>query len=86
MPLVSDFAAAFNDIAFDVILSNEKKNDGNKRSDDGISIMDGYWITYSRPDNREFGDIGKKLSHPGREVLSSMTRRWAMMILQQLCS
>lgn len=29
----------------------------------------GNWITYSRPDNREYGAIGNKLSHPGDDVV-----------------
>jgi hypothetical protein len=74
MPLVSDFVAAFNDVAFDVLSKKE-----------GINIMDGYWITYSRPDNREYGSIGKKLSHPGEEVLVVMARIWAKMILDRVC-
>mmetsp|Transcript_9013 Transcript_9013/g.14455 ORF Transcript_9013/g.14455 Transcript_9013/m.14455 type:complete len:555 (-) Transcript_9013:256-1920(-) len=74
MPLVSDFCAAFNYIAFEVLAEQ-----------DGIGIMDGYWITYSRPDNREIGEIGKKLSHPGDEVLSFMSRIWAKMILDKVC-
>lgn len=77
MPLTSDFCAAFNDVAYDVIASNSKN--------DGIDIMDGYWITYPRPDNREVGTIGKKLSHPGYEVLSTMARIWSMLILERVC-
>ena len=85
MPLVSDFVSAFNEIAFDVLQSDDDNDDSDSK-ERAISIMDGYWITISRPDNREFGDIGKKLSHPGREVLSVLTRRWSMMILERLCS
>mmetsp|Transcript_25787 Transcript_25787/g.60460 ORF Transcript_25787/g.60460 Transcript_25787/m.60460 type:complete len:605 (+) Transcript_25787:59-1873(+) len=77
MVLSSDFCAAFNDIAFEVLANY---------TDSNIHIMDGYWITYSRPDNREIGDIGNKLSHPGAEVLSVMTRKWVMMILDKVCN
>ena len=77
MVLSSDFCAAFNDIAFDVLANYDKSN---------IHIMDGYWITYSRPDNREIGDIGNKLSHPGAEVLNVMTRKLVMMILDKVCN
>lgn len=76
MVLVSDFCAAFNDIAFEVLADYKNSN---------IDIMDGYWITYPRPDNREVGDIGNKLSHPGAEVLSVMTRKWLMLILDRAC-
>ena len=79
MVLVSDFCQAFNEIAFEVLL------EGNHKKDSNIDIMDGYWITYSRPDNREVGDIGNKLSHPGVEVLSAMTRKWVMLILDRVC-
>jgi len=75
MPLVSDFSAVFNEIAFEVLA--DYKED--------IEVMDGYWITYPRPDNREIGDIGNKLSHPGVEVLSAMARKWAMLILYTVC-
>jgi len=76
MPLVSDFSAVFNEIAFEVLADYKK---------DGIDIVDGYWITYPRPDNREIGDIGNKLSHPGVEVLSAMTRTWAMLVIDRVC-
>ena len=75
MVLMSDFCQAFNDIAFEVL--QDYKND--------IAIMDGYWITYPRPDNREVGDIGKKLSHPGVEVLGAMTRKFVMLVLDRVC-
>ncbi|MGK3752127.1 MAG: hypothetical protein ACI8RD_004431, partial [Bacillariaceae sp.] len=77
MPLVSDFSAAFNEIAYEVLADYKK---------DGIDIMDGYWITYPRPDNREIGEIGNKLSHPGLEVVSAMSRKWATLILDRVCS
>ncbi len=74
MVLMSDFIEEFNEIAFDVL---EGYPD--------INVMDGYWITYPRPDNREVGDIGKKLSHPGVEVLSAMTRKWVMLMMDRVC-
>eukprot|EP00536_Pseudo-nitzschia_multiseries_P012944 jgi/Psemu1/290602/fgenesh1_pg.523_\ len=82
MPLVSDFSALFNKVAFDLLEDHRGKgtNDGNR-----IDIMDGYWITHPRPDNREIGDIGKKLSHPGVEVLSTMARMWLMLIRERVC-
>ena len=80
MPLVSDFSAAFNEVAFEVLADYKDATSSNT-----IDIMDGYWITYSRPDNREVGDIGKKLSHPGAEVLSAMARIWVMLISDRVC-
>jgi len=80
MPLISDFSAVFNDIAFDVLAEHSTTTE-----DTTIQVMDGYWITYPRPDNREIGDIGNKLSHPGMEVLSVMTRKWAMLISETAC-
>jgi hypothetical protein len=75
LPVATDIIPFFNDIAFGVMQDNFP----------GIDIMDGFWITYSRPDNREVGTIGKKLSHPGLEVLSAMTRIWSMLILERIC-
>jgi hypothetical protein len=82
MPLVSDFSAAFNEVAFEVLADYK---DTTSTGSNNIDIMDGYWITYSRPDNREVGDIGKKLSHPGAEVLSAMARTWVMLISDKVC-
>lgn len=75
LPLDSSFVAPFNEIAFTVLQEYRKT----------IQIMDGFWITHSRPDNREIGEIGKKLSHPGLEVQGAMARIWSMMILEKLC-
>ncbi|KAG7340715.1 hypothetical protein IV203_024258 [Nitzschia inconspicua] len=80
MPLVSDFCETFNDIAFKVLKEWNSKNEQDK-----ILIMDGYWVTYTRPDNREYGAIGNKLSHPGDEVLSTMARIWATLIVDKHC-
>ena len=79
MPLVSDFSHAFNEIAVDVV------NQMNAEAKDKIHIMDAYWMTYARPDNREIGDIGNKLSHPGDEVLSVMARMWSKTVLDAVC-
>lgn len=76
LPLASDVVSHFNDIAFDVL----------EKYRESIQIMDGYWITYSRPDNREVGDIGHKLSHPGLEVQTVMMRIWSMILLAKACN
>ena len=78
LPVAPDSVAYFNDIAFDV-LKDFTQNET-------ISVVDGYWITHSRPDNREIGSIGSKLSHPGLEVQSAMVRIWAMLALQKVCN
>ena len=75
LPLDSSFVMPFNEIAFTVL----------REYHDTIQIMDGFWITHSRPDNREVGEIGKKLSHPGLEVQVAMATIWSMMILEKLC-
>ena len=75
MPMATDVIPFFNDIAYGILKDNFLE----------IDLMDGYWITYSRPDNREVGTVGSKLSHPGLEVLSAMARIWSMLILQRAC-
>jgi hypothetical protein len=75
LPLAPDAVSRFNEIAFGVFQKYRKD----------IQIMDGYWITYARPDNREIGTTGKKLSHPGLEVQSAMTSIWSMLILNRVC-
>jgi hypothetical protein len=75
MPVATDVIPFFNDIAYGVFKENFLD----------IHLMDGFWITYSRPDNREVGSVGSKLSHPGLEVLSAMTRIWSMLLLQRAC-
>jgi hypothetical protein len=39
-----------------------------------FQIMDAYWMTLARPDNRELSEKGKraKLAHPGTEVMSAI--------------
>ena len=81
MPVATEFIAFFNDLAYQVM----------KDSFPTIPIMDGYWISYARPDNREI-NIGpkkaleKKLSHPGVEVVTAMLRTWTTIVTQSdLC-
>eukprot|EP00934_Nitzschia_sp_Nitz4_P008362 Nitzschia sp. Nitz4//scaffold86_size83305//22380//23954//NITZ4_005252-RA/size83305-exonerate_est2genome-gene-0.43-mRNA-1//-1//CDS//3329559220//8352//frame0 len=75
MPVTVDAIPPFNEIAFDVL----------QEFRDSIDIVDGFWVTYSRPDNREIGAIGNKLSHPGLEVQRAMCRIWTMLLLERLC-
>ena len=75
LPLAADTVFRFNEVAIAVL--EKYQND--------IQVMDGYWITYTRPDNREVGAIGSKLSHPGLEVQGAMGIIWSMMILDKVC-
>ena len=75
MPLAPEIVSQFNDVALEVL----------RDFSDDIYIMDGFWITYSRPDNREYGDIGHKLSHPGLEVQGAMVSIFVMMVLRKVC-
>jgi hypothetical protein len=75
-PQSTHFVDVFNHIAFRVL-----------RDFDDIDIMDGYWITLARPDNREIGEenvIGKHLVHPGLEVQDAIVRTWTTIILSKL--
>lgn len=65
LPLDSNVIVAFNEVVFEVLADV-----------DTISVVDGYWVSLARPDNREIGKIGKKLSHPGNEVIDAMIRIW----------
>jgi hypothetical protein len=55
-------------------------------------VVDGYWITLARPDNREVNidnAIGKHMVHAGQEVLDAMTRVWLTIVwngLQEVLS
>ena len=77
MPVATEFIDFFNDIAFEVL----------QDAFPTISIMDGYWVSYARPDNREIAPgkkktLERKLSHPGLEVVSVMLRTWATIVAQ----
>ena len=77
MPVSTEFVAFFNDIVFDVM----------KESFPTIPIMDGYWVSYARPDNREINmgpkqALAKKMSHPGNEVVLAMLRSWVTVVTQ----
>ena len=77
MPVATDFVGFFNEIAYDVI----------QESFPDIPIMDGYWISYARPDNREITvgfkkALEKKLSHPGMEVVFALLRQLTTIIVQ----
>lgn len=75
----SNLMAHFNEIAYQVM------HQGNRSSIRGI--LDGYWVTLARPDNREIGVVSnrpKHMVHPGKEVLLTMVRNWVLVLLQHL--
>jgi hypothetical protein len=77
LPLDAAFIKHFNDVAL-VVLAKFPS----------IHVVDGFHVSYSRPDHREIDEksaIGKKLSHPGVEVISAMVRVWSMVFLQEVC-
>jgi len=67
---------SLNAVAWEVVA--EKK---------GVPVMDYYWLTLSRPDNRQIDEenrLTQHLVHPGLEVLSAVARKWATMILEAI--
>ena len=89
LPLDSGFVKEFNRIALDalrpLLAHSHGRYEGNKLV---FYAVDAYWISLARPDNREIdkeSHIGKKLSHPGLEVLLSIVRVWSMLVLRIAC-
>jgi hypothetical protein len=81
LPRDPNFVQHLNEVAWKVLR-------GNPAMANKIQIMDAYWLTLARPDHREVNKvnfIGKHLVHCGPEILSTLTRKWIMMILQFLC-
>jgi len=75
-PQSTHFVDVFNRIAFEVLFDFEN-----------IKIMDGYWLSLARPDNRQVSidnAAGKHLVHPGLEVLGAMGRTWLTIVLSSL--
>lgn len=55
-----------NAIAYSILKKEKYKN---------IFVLDGYWVSHARPDNRwadKTNSIGQNLIHPGPEVLHAM--------------
>ena len=79
-PFSTHMVAHFNELAFD-ILSNSTKS---------ICVMDEYWLTLARPDNREIfwgeGNAGKHMAHPGLEVFDAMVHQCLTIVLASLSS
>lgn len=90
LPLDSGFVDEFNRLAVDFLQAVVTKKG---RSSTPVILLkdDHFWMTLSRPDNREVGssnanrNIGKKMSHPGAEVIEAMVNIWLMLIAQWLC-
>jgi hypothetical protein len=78
LPLDPAVIAHFNEIATTVV-----------RQFPGLHVVDGFDVSLARPDHREVdakSALGRKLSHPGQEVITTMVRIWSMLFLQQVCS
>lgn len=78
LALTSNMVAHFNEIAYTILLNNKHTS---------IQIMDAYWLTYARPDNRQAGlkkNTKKRLVHPGEEVLRTMVRNWILILVEHL--
>lgn len=84
LPVSTEIIPHFNQIALDVLHNKEF-------SSSNIHIMDGWWVSYARPDNREISPgkkkaTEKKLSHPGYEVIGAMIQNFAAIVTQsELC-
>jgi hypothetical protein len=78
LPLDASFIRYFNEKALKIL-----------QKFPSIRVVDGFHVSYSRPDHREIDStsaIGKKLSHPGEEVILAMVRIWSMLFLQEVCT
>jgi hypothetical protein len=87
LPLDAAFVERFNDVAVGLVeqMNLDAPNTGVAIR---IEMVDTYWMTLARPDNRETSksaDIGKKLSHPGTEVVAYMVQIWWQAAIQQFC-
>jgi hypothetical protein len=81
LPLDPSFVPFFNRITVETLQCNDY-------AANAFVIVDGYWITLAWPDHRETDrqvHIGKKLSHPGPEVVGAMVRIWTMTVVWKIC-
>jgi len=81
LPMDPSFVQFFNQIAMETLGEEQFRNSN-------IRILDGYWITLARPDNRETSsraDTGKKLAHSGFEVVDAMVQVWSTLLIQTVC-
>ena len=78
----TEFCDHMNRVALDVIRQSEYYEDDN-----GLLVMDGFWLSHTRPDHTEVNDdngIGPHLVHPGPEVIHALTVQWLMVALRHL--
>jgi hypothetical protein len=79
LSLSSNMVAHFNEIAYNVLSRV-----------DGIHVLDVYWLTPARPDNRQVGlgnnVLGEHMVHSGQEVLHAMARAWIQVLLLSCCA
>lgn len=81
LPLDPSFVPYFNRIAVETLQSNDY-------AANTFLVVDAYWMTLARPDHRETDrqvHIGKKLSHPGPELVDVMVRIWTMILVWKMC-
>jgi hypothetical protein len=74
--LSSNMVAHFNEIAYQVV-QNFKD----------IHVLDAYWLSLARPDNRQIGtanNLPKHLVHPGEQVLTAMVNNWIHVLLEHV--
>ena len=75
------WAEQYNRIAMHVIQQQQQQQQSSN-----IKVMDAYWMSLARPDNREISckGIRSKLAHPGKEVLSAMVRTYLTIVISNL--
>jgi hypothetical protein len=84
LPLDFGFVKVFNQIAVQEIESLNAASPEHR-----LHVVDAYWMTLSRPDNRETNqdaDIGRKMSHPGYEVVQYMVQVWLEAAMSVFCA
>lgn len=77
-PFSPNFVEYINSIAFSIL-----------DKFDTIHVLDGFWITLARPDNRwkdKTNSIGQNLIHPGYEVLQGMVHMFWNFVLASTSS
>lgn len=86
LPLDGTMIEWFNSLAWRALRSQQEQQQSSPNFQ--LHVVDAYWMSRSRPDDREINkdqSIGKKLSHPGLQVLEAMSRVWMMVLLQTMC-
>lgn len=66
----------FNEIALEIV---------REFKPDAFTVMDGFTMTDSRPDNRQVSRVAaQRQLHPGQEVVSALTQQWATVLVDVL--